>query len=91
MSIKSKSNWKLGHVRSETGSLGHILEQDCVYSRLHSLINVQLCQNVILYRIYVKFKTGEVQFKNKSLSQLSEKHCVHSREHSFYSMFKKLC
>ena len=46
--IKSQTSLKMGHVRSETRSLGQILEKSCVRSRGHifSPIIMKLDQNV---------------------------------------------
>ena len=44
----SRSELKLGHVRSKTRSLGQILEKPCVHSKGHSFYSkvMKLCQKV---------------------------------------------
>ena len=47
--IISRSDSKLGYVRSKTWSLDQILEKLCVLSRVHSFVSnvMTLCQNVM--------------------------------------------
>ena len=60
MIIISRSRSKLGHVGSETRSLGQIIEKRCVHSRGHSFDSkfMKLYQNAIDRSIRVKFETG---------------------------------
>ena len=48
--IKSRSEFKMGHVGSNTRSLGQVLEKTCVLSRRHSFdpVFMKLCQNDFL-------------------------------------------
>ena len=48
--IKSRSEFKMGHVGSKTRSLGQCLEKPCVLSRRHSFdpVFMKLCQNNFL-------------------------------------------
>ena len=74
---------KMGHVRSKTRSLGHILEKPCVRSRGHifSLIIMTLGQMFVLMKSQTAYKMGHVGSKTRSLVQISEKPCVHSRSY----------
>ena len=53
--IISRSGLKLGHVGSETRSLGQIFEKPCVHSRGHSFNPkfIKLCQTVNHHNIWV--------------------------------------
>ena len=48
--IKSRPEFKMGHVGSKTRSLGQSLEKPCVLSRRHSFdpVFMKLCQNDFL-------------------------------------------
>ena len=48
--IKSRLQFKMGHVGSKTRSLGQLLEKPCVLSRRHSFdpVFMKLCQNDFL-------------------------------------------
>ena len=48
--IKSRPEFKLGHVGSKTRSLGQFLEKPCVLSRRHSFdpVFIKLCLNDFL-------------------------------------------
>ena len=48
--IKSRPEFKKGHVGSKTRSLGQFLEKPCVLSRRHSFdpVFMKLCQNDFL-------------------------------------------
>ena len=48
--IKSRPEFKMGHVGSKTRSLGQVLEKPCVLSRRHSFdpVFMKLCQNDFL-------------------------------------------
>ena len=48
--IKSRPEFKMGHVGSKTRSLGQFLEKPCVLSRRHSFdpVFMELCQNDFL-------------------------------------------
>ena len=48
--IKSRPEFKMGHVGSKTRSLGQFLEKPCVLSRRHSFdpVFIKLCQNDFL-------------------------------------------
>ena len=48
--IKSRPEFKIGHVWSKTRSLGQFLEKTCVLSRRHSFdpVFMKLCQNDFL-------------------------------------------
>ena len=48
--IKSRPEFKMGHVGSQTRSLGQFLEKTCVLSRRHSFdpVFMKLCQNDFL-------------------------------------------
>ena len=75
--ITSRSFSKLGHVGSDTRSLGQILEKPCVHSRGH--------------RFDHKFmKLGYVGSKTRSQGQILEKSCGPSRGHNLDSKFMKL-
>ena len=58
--MKSRTVWKMGHVRSKTRSQGQILEKLCVCSggRIFSPIIMKLGQNVCLDEISHKFENG---------------------------------
>ena len=66
MIIISRSSSKLGHVGSETRSLGQILEKPCVHSRGHSfdLKFMKAWQILNRHNILVKFETGSCGVKN---------------------------
>ena len=48
--IKSRPEFKMGHVGLKTRSLGQFLEKPCVLSRMHSFdpVFMKLCQNDFL-------------------------------------------
>ena len=64
--MKSQTSWKMGHVRSKTRSLGHILEKPCVRSRGHifSQIIMKLGQNFCLDKISDEYENVSCQVKN---------------------------
>ena len=66
MIIISRSSLKLGHVGSETRSLGQILEKPCVHSKRHSCDPkfMKVWQIVNHHHILVKFETGSCWVKN---------------------------
>ena len=57
ISVKSRSNLKLGHVGSKTRSLGEILDKPWVHSSGQSFdpMYLKLCQNVDLCEISDRF------------------------------------
>ena len=59
-------NWKMGHVGSETRSLGQFVGKPCERSRGHifSQIIMKLGQNVCLDEIFDKFQNGSCRVKN---------------------------
>ena len=89
----SRSDLKLGHVRSKTRSKGQILEKPCVHSRGHSFDSkvMKLCQLLIIIISRSSSKLGRVGSKTRSLGQISEKPCVHSRGPRFDHKFIKMC
>ena len=64
--IISRSDSKLGHVRSKIRSLGQILEKPCVHPRGLSFDSkfTKLYQNVNDHNIKVKSETGSCWVKN---------------------------
>ena len=75
----SRSSSKLGHVGSNTRSLGPVSSGNFVRMLI-----------LIIYRSSAKL--GHVRSKTRSLGQiLKKKPCVHSRVHSFVSNVMKLC
>ena len=78
--MKSRTSLKMGHVRSETRSLGQILEKPCVRSRGHifSPTIMKLCQNFCLDKISDELEMNHVGSKTRSLSQILDKTCVRS-------------
>ena len=75
----------MGHVGSETRSLGQILEKPSVRSRGHifSRILMKVGQDVCLDDISDKIEMGHVGSKTRSLGQMLEKPFVGSRGHIF--------
>ena len=65
--MKSCNSSKMGHVGSETRSLGQIIEKPCARSRGHdfSPIIMKLDQNVGLDEMLNKFENGSCGVKNK--------------------------
>ena len=59
--IKSRMSLKIGHVGSETRSIGQILEKPCVCCR--GPIVMKLCQNVCLDEISEDFENGSCWVK----------------------------
>ena len=64
--MKSRTNLKMGHVRSKTMSPGQMLEKPCVNSRGHifSPIIMKLGQNNFLDEISEEFENGSCRVKN---------------------------
>ena len=64
--MKSRTYVILGHVESETRSLGQIVEKPCVHSRGHifSPILMKCGQNICLNKILDEFKNGSCRIKN---------------------------
>ena len=62
---EKRTGLKVGHVGSETKSLGHSLEKSCVLSSRNSFgpVCMKLCQNVCHHEILDKFKTGSCRVK----------------------------
>ena len=62
---EEKTDLKVGHVGSETRSLGLILEKSCVLSSRLSFdpICMKLCQNVWHHEMLNKIETGSSQVK----------------------------
>ena len=60
-----RTDLKVGHVGSETRSLGQILEKSCLLSSRHTFdsICLKLCQNVCYHETMDKFETGSYQVK----------------------------
>ena len=59
-----KTSLKVGHIGSETRSLGQMIEKSCVHTRRHSFdpICMKHCQNVCHHEIADKFETGSCWF-----------------------------
>ena len=57
---EERTNLKMGHVGSETRSLGQILEKSCVISSRHNFdpICMKHCQNVWHHEMWDKIETG---------------------------------
>ena len=91
--IKSRPEFKVGHVRSERRSLGQFLEKQCVLCSRHSFdpIFMKLCKNVYLLKSRPELKKGHVGSKTRSLGQIFVKPSQHSTGHSFDPIFMKLC
>ena len=64
--MKSGLGLYLGHLGSETMSLGQIIEKPCVDNRGHSFhqILMKYGQNVCLVDMLVEFKSGSGPLKN---------------------------
>ena len=64
--VKSRTDLKMGHVRSKIRSQGQMLEKPCVHSggHLFSLIIMKLCQNDCLDEILDEFENGSCLVKN---------------------------
>ena len=80
--MKSRTDLKVGHVRSKTRSVGQIIGKNpCVRSRGHifSPIIMKLDHHICLVKISHKIS------KTRSLGQILEKRCVHSIGHNFES------
>ena len=90
--MKSRMSLKMGHVRSNTRSLGQTSENPYVYSRGHifSPIIMKLGQNVCLDQVLDRFENGSCWVKTRSLVQILEKPCVCSRSHIFSLIIMKL-
>ena len=63
----SMPEFKIGHVRSKTRSLGQFIEKLCVHSRGLSFdpVFMKLCQNLYLNEFWNRFKNRLCQVKNK--------------------------
>ena len=68
---------KVGHVGSETRSLGQILEKSYVPSSRHSFdpICMKLCQNIWHHELSDKIETGS---KSRSFDQILGNRLLHS-------------
>ena len=64
---EKRTDLKVGHVGSETRSLGQILEKSCTLSRRHSFdpICMKLCQNIGHHGMSDKIETGPSWSKNR--------------------------
>ena len=62
---EQSTDLKVGHIGSETRSLGQILEKLCVFSSRHSFdpICMKLFQNVWHHEVSDKIETGSSQVK----------------------------
>ena len=91
ISLKSRSDLKLGHIGLKARSKGQILENN-VYTQESSFdpIFINLCQNVCHHEKRIRLTVGHVGSKSRSLGQILEKSCVHSRRHSFDPICIKL-
>ena len=91
--MMSRSDSKLGYVRSKTRSLGQISKNLCVHSRGHSFDSkfTKLYQNLIIIISRSRSKLGHVGSETRSLGQILGKPCVPSKRHSFDPKFMKLC
>ena len=60
VTMKKRTDLKVGHVESEMRLLVQILEKNCILSSRHSFdpICMKLCQNVWHYKISDKIETG---------------------------------
>ena len=97
--IKSRTNLKMGHVRSKARLLGHILEKPCVCSRGHvyaleATFSIRLSRNLVRMFVLLKSRTmwkmGHVRLKTSSLGQILEKPYERSRGHIFSPIVMKL-
>ena len=81
ITIKKRIDLKVGHIGSETRSLGLILEKSYVFSCWHSFESVcmKLCQNVWHHAMSDKIETGQVRSKSSSFDQIIEKLFSHSK------------
>ena len=90
ISIKSRSNLKLSHVRSNTRSLCQILEKPV--NTLEGTVLIQRSLNFVRMLIIIHsrpdLKLGHVGSNTRSGLR---KPCVHSRGHGFDPRFMKLC
>jgi len=83
----------LGHLGSETRSLGQIIEKPCEDNRGHSFhqILMKYGQNVCLVKIWARIEFGSSRVKNKvTRSKFKKKTCVDRRDHSFHPILIKL-
>ena len=78
---KKRIDLKVGHIGSETRSLGLILEKSYVFSCWHSFESVcmKLCQNVWHHVMSDKIETGQVRSKSRSFDQIIEKLFSHPK------------
>ena len=72
---EQSTDLKVGHVGSETRSLGQILEKSCVLSSRHSFDSVCMkpCQNIWHHEMWDKIETESSQVKSRSFDQILEK------------------
>ena len=72
---EKRTNLKVGHVGSETRSLGQIFEKSCILLSRHSFdpICIKLCQNVVAIKSRTNLKLGHVRSKSRSLDQILKK------------------
>ena len=70
--MKSRTNMKIGHVGSNSSSLGQISNKPCVCSRDQSfgLVLMNLGQSFCLDEIFKFLKMGHVRSKSRSLSEM---------------------
>ena len=75
VTMKERTDLKVGHVGSESRPLGQILEKICVLSSRHSFVPVcmKLRENVCHNQIWTNSKLGHVGSKSRSLDQILEK------------------
>ena len=92
--MKCQTSLKMGHVGSETRSLGQILEKPRVRCRGHifSPIIIKLCQNIFLGEISDDFENRSCRVKNKvTMSDVGKKTHVRCRGYIFSPNDMKLC
>ena len=75
ISIKSRSDLKLGHVWSTTSLLGQVIEKPCVHCRGTVLIKSSLnfVRMLILIISRSNLKLGHIGSKTRSLDQINMK------------------
>ena len=73
--MKNRTDLNVGHVGSETRSLGQVLEKSCILSSRHSFdpICMKLCQKFDTIKFRKNLKLGHVGSKSKSPDQILEK------------------
>ena len=86
VTMKKRLNLKVGHVGSNTRSLGLILERSCVHSRKHSFDPI--C-NFVTIKSWTNLKLCHVGSKSRPLDQILAKPFLHSK--GLKVLFQYLC